>query len=149
MLKNKKTEEIYMRQFQRFYLAAMVAGLLCSGLMFVTNASAADKNPCSEYIEKFCKNVEPGMIAIMNCLQKHENELSDACKDYEAKRGGPRAERREEVREMITYRQTCMNDLARFCRETNPEQGGILKCLKSHGNEISAPCRESIKAMDE
>jgi hypothetical protein len=49
----------------------------------------------------------------------------------------------------VMNRQTCMNDIARFCRETNPEQGGILKCLKSHGNEISAPCRESIKAMEE
>ena len=138
-----------MRQFKRFYLTVMVACVLCSGLMFGTNAFAADNNPCSKYIEKFCQNEEPGWITTMNCLQKHENELSEACKDYEAKRGGPRSERREEVREMIAYRQTCMNDISRFCGETNPEQGGILKCLKSQGNEISAPCRESIKVMEE
>ena len=138
-----------MRKFKRFYLTALAAGLLCAGLMFGTHAFAADTNPCSEYIEKFCQNVEPGWITTMNCLQQHENELSEACKDYEAKRGGPRSERKEEVAEMIRYRQTCMNDIVRFCKETDPAQGGILKCLKSQGDEISAPCRESIKTLED
>lgn len=138
-----------MKKIQGFYFAAVAVGLLCLGLVFGTNASAADENPCTGYVEKFCKGVEPGMFATMNCLRKHESEISEACKDYQAKQGGPKTERREEVAEMIRYRQACMGDIAKLCSETNPEQGGLLKCLKSRGDEVSIPCRESIKAMQE
>jgi hypothetical protein len=84
-----------MKQINRFCPAILVAGLLCLGLMFGTNASAADKNPCSEDIAKFCKDVKPDIRSIMDCLEEHENKLSDACKDFEATMGGSRVESRE------------------------------------------------------
>jgi len=136
-----------MKQMKRVTLAIMAAGLLCAGLIFGTDASAADKNACSEDITKFCQNIEPGMIALMDCLEKHENELSGACKEYEATMGGRKAERREQVREKMKFRQACLNDMAKFCNDANPTQGGMLKCLNDHEKEISVPCSESIKVM--
>jgi hypothetical protein len=143
----KKSREIHMRHIRSQYLIAMAASFLCFGLMFGINASAADQNACSEDIAKFCKNIEPGMIALIDCLEKHENELSSACKDYEATLLGGRVERRERVREQAKFRRTCMNDMSKFCKDADPAQGGLLQCLKEHENELSSECNESIKAM--
>jgi hypothetical protein len=137
-----------MKQMNRVHLTTIAAGLLCVGLMFGTDAPAADKNACSGDIAKFCQNIEPGMIAIMDCLEKHEKELSAACREVEATMGGGKVERREQVRENIKFRQACLNDMAKFCNDASPTQGGMLKCLNDHEKEISASCSESIKVMN-
>jgi hypothetical protein len=136
-----------MKQMKRINLAIMAAALLYAGLMFGTDASAADKSACSADIAKFCQNIEPGMIALMDCLEKHESELTAACKEYEATMGGGRVERRERVQQQTQFRQACLNDMTKFCNDANPTQGGILRCLKDHEKEISVSCNESMKAM--
>ena len=136
-----------MKQMKRITLAIMAAGLLCTGIISGTAASAADRSACSEDIAKFCQNIEPGIIALMDCLEKHESELTGACKEYEATMGGIKMERRELVRERMKFRQACLNDMAKFCNDANPTQGGMLKCLKNHEKEISVSCNESIKAL--
>jgi hypothetical protein len=136
-----------MKQIYRLYLATLVAGLFCLGFMFPAYVSAAEKNPCAEDIAKFCKNIKPGTNAMMDCLEEHESELSDACKDYEAKMGGGRVEMKEAVREEKRFSQTCKDDVAKFCNGVNPGQGGLARCMKEHANELSAPCSESVKAM--
>ena len=129
-------------------LTIVAAGLLCAGLIFGTPSWAAD-NACSEDIAKFCQNIEPGMVALMDCLEKHENELTAACKAHEITMEKGKAERREWVEERRKFRQACMNDMAKFCSDANPTQGGMIKCLKDHANEVSAPCSASIKGMVE
>jgi hypothetical protein len=136
-----------MKQIYRLYLATLVAGLCCLGLMFSTHVFAADKNPCAEDMAKFCKNLEPGTNAMMDCLEEHESELSDVCKDYEAKMGGSRVEMREAVREEKKFSQNCKDDIAKFCKSVNPGQGGLARCMEEHVNELSAPCSESVKAL--
>ena len=80
---------------------------------------------------------------------KHENELTEACKAYEATMERGKAERREMVRERNKFRQACMNDMAKFCTDANPTQDGMIKCLNDHEKEISVSCSESIKMMVE
>jgi len=136
-----------MKQISRFCLATLVAGLLCLGLMFGTNASAADKNPCSEDIAKFCNDVKPDLRSIMECLEEHENELSDACKDYEATMGGSRVESREKTRQYKAFLQACRGDVAKFCKDAGPGTGGIEKCLNEHEKELSTTCSERMKMV--
>jgi len=136
-----------MKQMNRVYLAILAAGLLCVGLMFSPGASAADKNPCSDDIVKFCQSIKPGAVALMECLEKNESKLSGACKEYEATLGGKRVERREQVREMAQFRQVCRSDMGKFCNDASPTQGGMLTCLKDHEKDISAPCSESMKRI--
>jgi hypothetical protein len=138
-----------MKQLYGFYMATFVVALLCLSMTFSTYAVAADKSPCAEDIAKFCKNIKPGTNAMMDCLEKHESELSDACKEYEAKMGGSRVEMREAVREEKKFRQTCNDDIAKFCKDVNAGHGGLARCIKEHVNELSAPCRESVKAMQD
>jgi hypothetical protein len=145
---NKPKKETLMKQTKRMNLAIMAAGLLCAGLIFGTDASAAE-NACSEDIAKFCQNIEPGRIALMDCLEKHESELTAACKAQEAGMEGKRTERMETARQAIKFRQACQNDMVQFCNDANPGPGGMLKCLNDHNKEISASCSESMKMMVE
>jgi hypothetical protein len=136
-----------MAQMIRATLATLAAGLLCVGLLFVPAASAADKSACSDDIAKYCNNIKPGAVALMECLEQHESELSGPCKEYEATLGGKRVENREQVREMAQFRQVCLNDMRKFCNEATPAQGGMMQCLKDHEKDISAPCSESMKRI--
>ena len=135
---------------QIFYLMTLAAGIICFGWLFVIDVSAADQNPCSKDIARFCSNIPPGpagMIALMECLEKHEKELSDACRDFEAGMGGPRMEKSEAIREKREFRQKCMGDMVKYCKDTSPTQGRMIKCLKEHESELTAPCSQSMKAM--
>jgi hypothetical protein len=139
-----------MKKIKGFYLMTLAAGLLCFGWPLGIDASAADQNPCSGDMARFCANTPPGAagwVALMECLEKHEKELSDACRDFEAKMGGPRMERSEAVREKRQFRQSCLGDMAKFCNDAGPTQGAMMKCLNEHENELSIPCSQSIKAM--
>lgn len=139
-----------MKKMGSGYQLILAAGLLCLGLTFGTAAAAAGPNPCSEDAARFCGNVESGpagMIALMECLEWHEKELSAACRNFEAGMGGPRTERSESLREKRQFRQNCMADMARYCQNASPMQGGMMKCLGEHESELSAPCSQSIKAM--
>ncbi|MDA8105300.1 MAG: hypothetical protein M0Z71_07925 [Nitrospiraceae bacterium] len=136
-----------MKRIGRFYSQVAVAGIYCMFLIWGGQASAGDANLCAGDIAKFCKDVKPG--AVMDCLERHENELSDECKTYEAKMGGKRVEMREEVRQLKIFREACNEDMAKFCKDVQPEQSVIEKCLSSHEGELSASCGERMKATME
>lgn len=135
-----------MKRLSAFSAATMVAGFLCLGLLICADASAAAKNVCSEDIAKFCNNVSPGWVNLMDCLEKHESELSSACKEYEAKMGGARVERKERVKEKRMFRQACQADVDKLCYDAVPRQGGIVKCLNEHKSELSDPCGKWMTA---
>lgn len=42
---------------------------------------AAAKKACEPDVQKFCKDIKPGDGAVKQCLQSHETELSQACRD--------------------------------------------------------------------
>ncbi len=129
--------------------AILVSGFLVLALMFAANAPAADRDPCSEDIAKFCRDAEPSQLAVIECLEQHEAQLSEACKDYETRMGGPRTEPGERVRQLMRVRRTCSEDIAKFCWDATPASGGIPACLKQHTNEVSSFCRDAIEAAAE
>lgn len=139
-----------MKKIKGFYLTALIAGFLCIGGLLAIGASAGDENPCSGDIAGFCPGIEQGpagMMALMECLEKHEKELSPACRDFEAGMGGPRIEKIETVNEKRAFRQNCMGDMVKFCKDTIPTRGGMMKCLKQHESELTAPCSRSMNVM--
>ena len=136
-----------MRRMNRITLVIMVIGLLCAGVKLGTDASAADKNPCSGDIAKFCRNIKPGIYTLIDCLEKNENKLTGACKDYEATLLGGKVERMENRKKVRRFRLACRNDMAKFCNDATPEQGGMLKCLSDHEKEISGSCSQSLKEV--
>ena len=85
---------------------------------------------------------------MMACLESHEDQLSAACKEYEATMEGKRGEGMERVKIYAKFRQACSADVARFCRDADPKQGGVVKCLKGQADEISPACSEAIRMID-
>jgi hypothetical protein len=51
----------------------------------------AAKAACKPDVEKFCANVATGGGRVMECLQQHQSELSDACKAVQKHAGPPPA----------------------------------------------------------
>jgi hypothetical protein len=130
-------------------LLAAVSILVCFGLFSASGVSAAEKNPCTEDIATYCKDIKPGATSMMDCLERNESRLSPACKDHEAKMGGKKMEMRESMRDRIRFRQNCAPDVAKFCKNIEPGKGAIAKCLSKHKSEVSAPCGESMKEISE
>ena len=129
-------------------IKALAAGSICLGLMFASGASAQGKNPCSDDIGKFCKDVKPGHGAILDCLEKNEAELTPPCRDYEQKMGGARLERREMVRAQGRLRQACREDLMQYCKDMKPNVG-MSGCLTENESKLSPTCREALQATKE
>jgi Cysteine rich repeat len=80
------------------------------------------KESCKADIEKICKDIKPGQGRIEKCLQRHEGELSPAC------------------RNLIAEERACEADVAKFCKGVKPGEGRIINCLKQHQTELSAGC---------
>jgi hypothetical protein len=95
---------------------------------------AEDARPCAADTAKFCKDVKPGGGRIAKCLKEHENELSGACRAHQA-------EVEKKGKEAF---QACHDDISQFCKDVKPGGGRIAKCLKEHGAELSAECKELL-----
>jgi|WetSurMetagenome_2_1015567.scaffolds.fasta_scaffold218195_2 hypothetical protein len=127
------------------FSCTILIGLLCvSGLAFGAGAPVTSKNPCSEDMAKFCKDVKPGQRAMVDCLERHESQLSDACRDYEAKMEKVRTESREAQMQQMRVRQACKDDVSKFCNDPKLGSAGLTACLKEHGSEVSVPCKDAL-----
>jgi hypothetical protein len=138
------------KQTRGVTLAIIFAGLICLGAENGVAAATANRNPCIDEVSQFCGEIAPGpagMNAMMDCLEKHEADLSPACRKFEAGMGSSRMERGEAVREKSKFRNSCLADMTRFCGDIQPTPGGMVNCLNAHAEELSAPCRQSIDAL--
>jgi Cysteine rich repeat len=106
----------------------------CAVVVQVTLATAEER-PCRADIEKFCQEVKPGGGRMAECLQKHREELSPACRA----RGQEMRERIKEAHE------ACKEDISKYCGEVRPGEGHIAACLRLHDKDLSADCRASMK----
>ncbi|HEX2966129.1 MAG TPA: hypothetical protein VHO84_10095 [Syntrophorhabdaceae bacterium] len=122
--------------------SVLISALLVSMLAFSLNASAAVQNPCSSDIEKYCKNIR-GQLNLITCLERHEDQLSDGCKDYEAKMEKPRAESREAARQQMVLRQACSNEIVKLCNDPKLSSTSLASCLKKHPDQLSPSCRKA------
>jgi hypothetical protein len=52
----------------------MQAGKIKVAMQGIAEACAAD-------YEKFCAGIKPGRGAVVKCMEKHQNDLSDKCKE--------------------------------------------------------------------
>jgi hypothetical protein len=59
----------------------------------------AEEGPCKDDVKKFCGSVKPGGGAIVECMLKHEAELTAPCKAKVAERKAKKEERAKKKEE--------------------------------------------------
>jgi hypothetical protein len=131
-----------MEKFSFVVIAACILCLAAAG----SKVCAGDMNPCSKEIAKFCKNIKPGSNEIIGCLEAHEADLSPECRAYEMKMEGPKGEKKEIAKIKMRFRQDCKADLVKFCKDVDPADSGLVKCIYRFEKEVSASCKGWIKA---
>lgn len=98
------------------------------------------KEACKADVEKFCKDVEPGKGGVVQCLKKHEGELSEACGKFHAKM----AEHHRGMKEGLNKKkEACRGDVEKFCKGVEPGEGRLIKCLQEHKAELSKDCAQT------
>ncbi len=93
--------------------------------------------PCAADAEKHCSGGERGLLSLLRCLRKHEDELTPEC---QSAIGG----RQDRARERLAaFRDACEAEIAQWCSETRaPRQ--LVRCVASHRDELSDTCREAL-----
>ncbi len=117
-----------------FIIGTLVYALMC----FNFPAYGEESLICADEIEKYCKETKPGGGRILNCLKEHENDLSASC--------------REKMSELHSFikgcEQACSGDIGQFCKEVQPGEGRIIKCLREREKDLSASCRAKLEIID-
>jgi len=118
-------------------LPALVFAVFCLFLWIGVNVYAEDKDPCTDDIAKFCKDVKPGVENIAKCLKEHEKDLSSTC-----------AKRYEGIKmEAQNIHKACSDDMDKYCKDVQLGKGNIMRCLREHEDKLSSACREEIGKM--
>lgn len=116
-----------------------IAILLFSLVTFsaaTTIVSAEEKpqfreGPCQSDIKNLCGPIEPGKGGIARCLKEHEDKISDECRH-----------RIEDAKQKLTQaKEACREDAEKFCKDIQPGEGKIVRCLKEHEASLSEKCR--------
>ena len=96
---------------------------------------------CLEETDKYCSEVTLGEGRLLACYYAHEDKLSSGCVNalYDA------AEiLNAEINALADVAETCMDDIDKFCANTEFGDGRIAKCLGYHSEELSEACSTSI-----
>jgi hypothetical protein len=113
----------------------ILTGFFLLGAWNVSCAFAEEARICAEELARFCKDVRPGGGRIIACLKNHESELSTACRD----------KLQSVQKKLEEAKQTCANDIEKFCKGVEPGEGRIAKCLEKHTDDLSPTCAEKLE----
>ena len=123
--------------FSRRTTLFIIVSLLYVVLCFNSHTYAQESLICADDIEKYCKDTKPGGGRLLNCLKEHETELSESC--------------RGKISELYGIikgcEQACSGDIAQFCKEVQPGEGRIIKCLKEREKELSPSCSKKLEMI--
>jgi len=123
--------------FSRRSALFIIVSLFCVVLYSGSRAYAEESLLCADDIAKFCKEIKPGGGRILNCLKAHEAELSAACQ-------GKISELQGIIKDC---EQACAGDIAQFCKDVQPGEGRIVKCLRERDKELSPSCSTKLQMI--
>jgi hypothetical protein len=131
------------------HLISLIFILLCSSL-----SVAEEGDPCTSDREKFCGkiNIQEGK-KIIQCMNSHGKDLSQACKDHWASAKGIHEiaviERRwgtDRVALKAKMQKACAKDIAKYCPHPKDKEEGRL-CLQSKKDKLEKPCQAAFDKL--
>ena len=108
-------------------VAMLVVGIVLAGA-----CAASAQEACQAEVEKFCQGVKMGEGRVTACLQKHDKDLSDAC--------------RARVNTLKQF-MACVDDVMHFCPGEVPVGGQAIMCLREHETDLSSKCKNELRAL--
>ena len=108
----------------------------------ISYAQAVDElaKACGADIGKYCKGINIGN-GMMACMQKNEARVTQNCK---ATFAATMASLNKRAAAQAAVPQICSGDIKRLCKEYDPGNGRILRCLLKFGNKVDAACNQAI-----
>jgi len=127
-------KEVLMEIF-RLGKAILICGAACLLLSSAAlPAFAQTAGPCADIVKKYCSGIIPGGGRIKQCLDKHTDEASIACKDW-------LSAMKQKADDM---NRACFQEIATFCSQTKPDQMSIVQCLQDNYVNLLQGCREKL-----
>ena len=111
--------------------------LILAAIIFCSPLALQAKNLCETDQQSFCKGVEQGKGRVLKCLAENKNKLSTPCKDQLAKVKS----------KMQDLKKVCEADAKKFCDGAPKGRGALMKCMKSHKEELSPACQQGMNEM--
>ncbi|MBN2079773.1 MAG: hypothetical protein JW838_12455 [Spirochaetes bacterium] len=93
---------------------------------------------CAGDVKAHCASVARGQGRVFTCLRSKKDGISETCDDYLS------GKLRKVMSSFISFRSNCGDDYSKFCKDVPRGEGRVIRCLWSHGSEISADCRRQI-----
>lgn len=130
--------------------AGAAGGGMPEGVRMGGRRRAPRQSVCAAEIAKFCSGVERGQGRYRECLTKHLDELSPACKEHVQSGGadggarGGAAGSRGMARSR--WQGACAAELEKFCKDVQPGRGRIQQCLTGHEAELGEACKDALQA---
>ncbi len=119
--------------FKKNRLAGGAAALLV--LLSALPCQAQIAGPCNETITKYCSGITPGGGRLKQCLEKHLDDASLACKDW---LGTMRVKADD-------LNRACAQEIVAFCNFDKPDQMRIVQCLEERYVNLLVECREKLR----
>jgi len=96
---------------------------------------------CAAETENYCSQVTLGEGRLLACYYAHEDKLSGECVNTLYTAFETLA---AEVNALTHVANQCINDIDKFCADTEAGDGRIAKCLGYHSEELSEHCSTAI-----
>jgi outer membrane protein OmpA-like peptidoglycan-associated protein len=96
---------------------------------------------CGRDIDRFCSKANLGGGEVAQCLERHSNQVSSACKAAAATTA---ALLRQRSQARAAVQKSCELDRLKFCGGIQPGDAQILGCMYKSRNNLSQPCQQTL-----
>ena len=118
----------------------LICALLSASLF---SSFAVAQAPCKDDIDKLCAQHRGKLAQMRKCLVAHQEQLSPECKARVALKS--KATKKRVAKKMKRrVRRACKADAQKFCQSETQNKRGVLKCLRSHRDELQPECKAQL-----
>ncbi len=124
-------------------LALLLSGIAPSSAQTVGYAEALGNlaATCSRDINRFCSRANLGGGQVADCLERHWDRVSRACKTTNTEVA---ALLRKRAAARASVRHVCELDRLRYCGGIQPGNAQILDCMYASRNALSPTCQQAL-----